>query len=77
MAMPLSIDAALDLGITLAGALHALHQAGLVHRDIKPTNIGFTQGGVVKLLDFGLATVREDGRPHLVPMWYALDDEGP
>jgi serine/threonine-protein kinase len=52
---PLSPSAALDLAITLAGALDALHRAGLVHRDVKPSNIGFTAGGDVKLLDFGLA----------------------
>jgi hypothetical protein len=52
---PLAIAETLALGVTLAGVLRHLHDAGIVHRDIKPSNIGFTQTGLVKLLDFGLA----------------------
>ena len=51
----LSIAETLDLGITLSGVLDHLHAGGVLHCDIKPSNIGFTQSGVVKLLDFGLA----------------------
>ena len=39
----------------LADALAALHDAGYLHGDVKPSNIGFTAGGSPKLLDFGLA----------------------
>ena len=46
-----------ELGITLAGLLQHMHASGVVHCDIKPSNIGFTQQGTVKLLDFGLARV--------------------
>ena len=36
-------------------ALDAIHQAGVVHRDIKPDNILIAKGGLIKLMDFGLA----------------------
>ena len=54
---PLAIDAALDIGIALAGGLAALHDAGILHRDVKPANIAFATSGVPKLLDFGLARI--------------------
>jgi GAF domain-containing protein len=57
---PLPVVEALDLGVSLADALVQLHQAGFVHRDIKPGNIAFTSAGTVKLLDFGLARLVAD-----------------
>ena len=45
---------------TLADALAALHDAGYLHRDIKPGNIGFTSDGSPKLLDFGLSREADD-----------------
>jgi heme exporter protein D len=52
---PLSLDEAIDIGISVGAGLEALHAAGLLHGDIKPSNIGFTSTGVTKLLDFGLS----------------------
>jgi serine/threonine protein kinase len=52
---PLKLDEALDIAIQAAVGLRAAHQKGVVHRDIKSSNLMLTSTGQVKILDFGLA----------------------
>lgn len=55
---PLPWPLAIGLGVKLAGALETAHQAGVLHRDVKPENVLFSAYGEPKLVDFGIATVR-------------------
>lgn len=52
---PLTVRAALDLVVPLAEALGVAHQAGIIHRDVKPENVIIRDDGRVKVADFGLA----------------------
>jgi eukaryotic-like serine/threonine-protein kinase len=54
------IDAVARCGVAIADALGHVHARTILHRDVKPSNIGFSRGAGAKLLDFGLARLLED-----------------
>src|SRR5690625_565905 len=56
---PLSVPRTLRLGVRLASALESAHRAGIVHRDVKPSNVLLTEYGVAVLTDFGISTIDE------------------
>jgi serine/threonine-protein kinase len=59
-ALPLSAEAAVDVALQVLDALAAAHRHGIVHRDVKPSNILMDERGHVKVGDFGIARLLGD-----------------
>ncbi|PYT10660.1 MAG: hypothetical protein DMF51_17820, partial [Acidobacteria bacterium] len=63
---PLDLREAMEIASQFLVGLEAIHEAGLVHRDIKPGNVMITRTGRVVLMDFGLATPITDQRDYSI-----------
>jgi serine/threonine-protein kinase len=55
---PLPLERKLDLAIEVLDALHYAHQRGVIHRDVKPSNVGLAPDGRAKIMDFGIARLQ-------------------
>jgi WD40 repeat protein len=70
----LPLPRALDIAAQIAAALAAAHDAGIVHRDVKPENVMVRTDGLVKVLDFGIAKRTGQGQLAAEPDAPASDD---
>jgi serine/threonine protein kinase len=73
---PLELEEAREIASQFLAGLEAIHDAGLVHRDVKPENLMITRAGRVVVMDFGIAKGLADRKDHRIagtPAYMALE----
>ena len=71
------VNQIVNYGIQICRGLEAAHEKGIIHRDIKPANIFITTRSEVKILDFGVAKLRESTAPEATKAGRATTPEKP
>lgn len=74
---PLPLRKTIEYGTQIARGLAAAHEKGIVHRDLKPENLFLTKDGQVKILDFGLARMRQPDQRSGAPNSRLIDSTQP
>lgn len=61
----LAFQRAIDIGVAVASGISAAHEQNVIHRDLKPGNVLIDKGGVVKVVDFGIARTQSAAETQL------------
>ena len=69
---PLPLKRALQFGIDICTGMAVAHREGIVHRDLKPANVLINQGGLLKIVDFGVAAAQRESETQLTRTGYVI-----